>query len=231
MSRYFPIIGWLRTYRRDWLPFDLIAGLTTGAVVIPKAMAMATVAGLPVELGLYTALLPMLIYAVMGTSRTLSMSTTATIGILTGAALKDAVHAGTQAEMIAATATLSLLVGAALLLVSMLKLGTAANFISDPVLTGFKIGLGLIIVADQIPKMLGIHFEKAGYFRDLGSIWRHLPETSTPTLLLGVTTLALVVAMEKPAELQLRGCSDWKPVEWRWSAICRRACPVFNCPD
>jgi sulfate permease, SulP family len=197
LTRYFPIVSALRTYPRNWLRFDILAGLTTGAVVIPKAMAMATVAGLPVELGLYTALLPMAIYAVMGTARTLSMSTTATIGILTGAALTDVVHAGSPEQMLAATATLTLMVGAALLLGSFLKLGSVANFISDPVLTGFKMGLGLVIVADQVPKLLGIHIAKAGFFRDVISLGRHLPETSMATFAVGAGTLILVFALEK----------------------------------
>ena len=187
-SRYFPVAGWLRTYPRRWLRFDVIAGLTTGAVVIPKAMAMATVAGLPVELGLYTSLLPMAIYALMGTSRTLSMSTTATIGMLTGAVLTQVVHAGTTEQMIAATTTLTLMVGAGLLLASILRLGAIANFISDPVLIGFKIGLGCVIVADQVPKLLGIHYPKVGFFRDLGALWQHLPETSMATLVLAAVT-------------------------------------------
>jgi len=173
-----------------------VAGLTTGAVVMPKAMAMATVAGLPVEIGLYTALLPMAIYAVFGSSRRLSMSTTATIGILTGAALTEIAHAGKPEQMIAITATLSLMVGAALLFASFLKLGGVASFISDPVLTGFKVGLGLVIVADQVPKLLGVHIQKAGFFRDLVSIWNQLPETSGPTLAVGAITLLVVLTME-----------------------------------
>src|SRR3954447_3511885 len=100
-TRYFPIAGWLKTYQLSWLRLDIIAGLTTGAVVMPKAMAMATVAGLPVELGLYTALLPMAVYAIFGSSQRLSMSTTATIGILTGAALTELAHESSQQEMIA----------------------------------------------------------------------------------------------------------------------------------
>ena len=111
MTRYFPIAGWLRAYRSEWLRFDVIAGVTTAAVVIPKAMAMATIAGLSVEFGLYTALLPMVIYAVLGTSRRLSMSTTSTIAILTGAALTEVIHAGTPDQMMAATATLTVMVG------------------------------------------------------------------------------------------------------------------------
>lgn len=196
-TRYFPIAAWLRTYQPNWLRFDIIAGLTTGAVVIPKAMAMATVAGLPVELGLYTSLLPMAVYALLGTSRPLSMSTTATIGILTGAALTEVQHAGSMEEKIAATATLTFMVGAALLLGSILRLGAIANFISDPVLTGFKMGLGFVIVADQVPKLLGIHITKAGFFRDILSLVRHLPETHTPTLLLSASTLLVVFLLER----------------------------------
>lgn len=196
-TRFFPITGWLKTYQLGWLRFDLIAGLTTGAVVIPKAMAMATIAGLPVELGLYTCLLPMAIYALMGTSRRLSMSTTATIGILAGAALTEVLPAGSMEERIAATAALTFLVGAVLLLGSILKLGAIANFISDPVLTGFKIGLGFVIVADQVPKLLGIHITKAGFVRDIVSIVRHLPETSIPTLALSAATLLVVFLLEK----------------------------------
>jgi high affinity sulfate transporter 1 len=197
LEGYLPITGWLRTYRPAWLRLDVIAGMTTAAVVIPKAMAMATVAGLPVELGLYTLLLPMAIYALMGTSRRLSMSTTSTIGILTGAALTDVVHAGNADQMLAATATLTLMVGAGLLLASVLRLGSIANFISDPVLMGFKIGLGLVIVADQAPKLLGIHIAKVGFFRDLASLFRHLLETSTLTLCVGAATLVLIFALER----------------------------------
>ena len=76
---------WFTSYRKDWLRPDVIAGLTTAAVVIPKAMAYATIAGLPVQVGLYTAFLPMVIYAVLGTSRPLSVSTTTTLAILTAA--------------------------------------------------------------------------------------------------------------------------------------------------
>ena len=80
-------VGWLRGYPREWLRPDVIAGLTASAVVVPKAMAYATIAGLPVQVGLYTAFVPMVIYALLGTSRPLSVSTTTTIAILTGSTL------------------------------------------------------------------------------------------------------------------------------------------------
>ena len=142
---------WLVSCRADWLRPDIVAGLTTGAVIIPKAMAYAMMAGLPVQVGLYTALVPMVIYAVLGTSRVLSVSTTTTLAILTAAQLGQVVPNGNPAALLRASATLTLLVGAALLLACLLRLGIVANFISEPVLVGFKAGIGLVIVVDQVP--------------------------------------------------------------------------------
>ena len=100
--------NWLVTYRKEWLRPDVIAGLTTAAVVIPKAMAYATIAGLPVQVGLYTAFLPMVIYAVLGTSRALSVSTTTTLAILAAAELGEVVPNGDPASLLAASATVTL---------------------------------------------------------------------------------------------------------------------------
>ena len=146
---------------------DVIAGLTAAAVVLPKAMAYATVAGLPVAVGLYTAFVPMVIYALLGSSRVLSVSSTTTLAILTGTQLGLAVPDGDPAKLVTATATLTALVGAMLMLARLMRLGFVANFISTPVLTGFKAGIGLVIVLDQVPKLLGIHITKQGFFRDL----------------------------------------------------------------
>ena len=158
------------SYRRDWLRPDIVAGLTTGAVIIPKAMAYAMMAGLPVQVGLYTALVPMVIYAVLGTSRVLSVSTTTTLAILTAAQLGQVVPNGNPAALLSASATLTLLVGAALLLACLLRLGFVANFISEPVLVGFRAGIGLVIVVDQIPKILGIHFTRGTFVQNVLSI-------------------------------------------------------------
>src|SRR5580698_9724928 len=102
---YPPLADWLFSYQKEWLRPDLIAGLTTAAVVIPKAMAYATIAGLPVQVGLYTALVPMAIYAVMGSSRTLSVSTTTTIAVLTATELGEVVPSGDPLSLLKATVT------------------------------------------------------------------------------------------------------------------------------
>ncbi len=189
-----PSFDWLRKYPRQWFSQDLIAGLTTAAVVIPKAMAYAAIAGLPVEIGLYTALVPMVIYAVLGTSRVLSVSTTTTIAILTAAEIGELAQGGSRFDMIAVSAALAILVGLYLTIASFLRLGFLANFISEPVLVGFKCGIGLVIILDQVPKLLGIHITKVGFFRDILSIIEHAPGTSVPTVTLAVSLFVLVIA-------------------------------------
>jgi SulP family sulfate permease len=194
--RRLPILDWVVEYRKEWVRFDVVAGLTTAAVVIPKAMAYATIAGLPVQIGLYTALVPMVIYAVLGTSRVLSVSTTTTIAILTATEMGRVAPDGDAALLIRATATLALLVGGILLVASVLRLGFVANFISDPVLIGFKAGIGLVIVLDQLPKLLGIHFDKGNFFHNLVATIREIPHTSVPTFAVGAGTILLLVGIE-----------------------------------
>lgn len=177
--------------------FDTIAGLTAAAVVLPKAMAYASVAGLPVEVGLYTAFLPMIIYALMGTSRVLSVSSTTTLAILAATQLAAVVPDGNPDRMLTAAATLTVLVGVMLVLASVLRFGFVANFISVPVLTGFKAGIGLVIVLDQAPKLFGLHIEKAGFFRDIGSLVKHLPDASLLTFLIAVTTLLILGGLKQ----------------------------------
>jgi sulfate permease, SulP family len=190
------VMGWMSGYPSDWLRPDIVAGLTTAAVVIPKAMAYATVAGLPVQVGLYTAFVPMIIYAVLGTSRPLSVSTTTTLAILAAAELGQVAPNGDAASLLQASATLALLVGAMLVLASILRLGFVANFISEPVLVGFKAGIGTVIVLDQIPKMLGIHFAKGTFFQNLFAIFKGLPASSLPTLAVAAVMIALLIGFE-----------------------------------
>jgi high affinity sulfate transporter 1 len=177
--------------------YDVVAGLTAAAVVLPKAMAYATVAGLPVAVGLYTAFIPMIAYALLGTSRVLNVSSTATLAILTGAELGLVVPDADPAKLVTATATLAVLVGVVLLLARLLRLGFLANFISTPVLTGFKAGIGFVIVLDQLPKLLGIHITKQGFFLDVVSIVQHVPDTSLITLAVAVATLLVLIGMDR----------------------------------
>ena len=176
---------------------DVVAGLTAAAVVLPKAMAYATVAGLPVTVGLYTAFVPMVVYALLGTSRVLSVSSTTTLAILAGSELGAVVPDGDAGRLVTAVATLTALTGVLLIATSVLRLGFVANFISTPVLTGFKAGIGLVIVFDQISKLMGVHITKTGFFRDVLSLVQEIPHTSLLTFAVGGTALVALLAMER----------------------------------
>ena len=199
LARLVPAVEWLPQYDRGWLSRDVVAGLTTSAVVLPKAMAFAALAGLPVQAGLYTALVPVAVYAVLGSSRRLSVSSTTTIAILTAAEVAAVAPDGDPAKAMMAASTLAVMVGLFLVLASVLRLGFLANFVSDPVLTGFKAGLGVVIVVDQIPKLLGIHIHRGGFFENVASIVRGSPESSLPTLAVAAGMLALMVVLPKLA--------------------------------
>ncbi len=209
------ILDWLPTYRGDWAKNDVVAGLTTAAVVIPKSMAYATVAGLPIQVGLYTAFVPMLVYALLGTSRPLSVSTTTTLAILTGAQLSQVVPSGDPAQLAQATAPLTLMVGGVLILAAVLRLGFVANFISAPVLVGFKAGIAVVIIVDQLPKILGVHFAKGTFVHNLIEVGRGFAHLSWPTLAVGVGTIAVLTVIEHfrprwPAPLIAVAGASWR---------------------
>jgi SulP family sulfate permease len=192
-----PALAWLPQYDRAWLRSDVIAGVTSASVIIPKAMAYATLAGLAVQAGLYTALVPMVVYAFLGDSRRLSVSTTTTIGILTAAEIAEIASDGSAAQVALIATTLSVGVGLLLLLASMLRLGFVAQFISEPVLTGFKAGIGIVIVADQAPKLLGLHIHKTSFLQGIPATVGSLPHTSHVTLALAVATIGLMVLLHR----------------------------------
>jgi len=192
-----PILDWLFTYEKEWLRWDFVAGMIAAAVVIPKAMAFATIAGLPVQVGLYTVLVPMVIYSVFGSSRPLSVSTTTTLSILAAAPLGHIVATGDSSDLIQVSATLTVLIGAVLLLAALLRLGFIANFISEPVLIGFKAGIGLVIVLDQLPKLLGVHISKGTFIHNLLAMIRAVPHASLPTVAVGIGMIVLLVGLRR----------------------------------
>jgi SulP family sulfate permease len=187
----------LPEYHQDWFRFDTLAGLTTAAVVIPKSMAYASIAGLPVQAGLYVALVPMLVYALLGSSRPMSVSTTSALAILTAEALARAVPDADTAHLVVAASTLALLVGAFLIVAGLLRLGFLANFISDPVLTGLKAGIAVVILAGQAPKLLGVQVDGGRFFRTVLSTLEHVPDTHVVTLIVAAASLAILVVMQR----------------------------------
>lgn len=199
IGKYMPIFSWLPNYKSGWLRFDVVAGLTAAAVVTPQAMAYATIAGLPVQVGLYVALAPMLIYALLGASRRLSVSSTSALSILTSTALISAVGpASGPNDYIVPAATLAFLVGVFLILASVLRLGILANFISLPVLTGFKAGIGVVIFVSQLGKVLGLSIPSgSSVLQTLTTIFTNVDEISWPTVALAAFTLAILIIMPR----------------------------------
>jgi high affinity sulfate transporter 1 len=189
--------GRLGSYQRAWLRWDLLAGLTTAAVVIPQAVAYASLAGLPVQVGLYVATVPMVAYALLGTSRPLSVSSTSTISILTAGALTEAGAAGDPRRAAATAALLALLVGGILAAAGLLRLGFLADFISSPVLAGFKAGMGLVIAASQLGKVLGVPVQGDGFFAKVWSALTQLGDANPATVALALGGLAVLLALRR----------------------------------
>lgn len=187
---------WLARVSPASLRSDLLAGLTASAVVIPKAMACAVIAGLPVEAGLYTALAAMAVYPLLGSSRALSVSTTSAIAMLAAAAIvsSTANSTGTAGPI---AATLALLVGAFLLLARLLRLGFLASFISKPVLVGFAAGVGVAIIIGQAKSLLGVSLESHGTLGILRELPGRLADVHAPTLALASAGIVLLAGLHR----------------------------------
>jgi len=195
------IVPWRRGYERAWLSRDIVAGLAAGAVVIPQAMAYATVADLPVQVGLYTCMVPMAVYALIGGSRTLSVSTTSTVAILTASTLVAADVAAGSHDPARALAMLTLLVGAILLVARLLRLGVLIDNISEATLTGIKVGVGLTVAAGQVPKLLGIPGNPSAdnFFAEMRAIFDQLDRVSGTTIAFSAATLAVLIGLRRIA--------------------------------
>ncbi|MDV7084730.1 SulP family inorganic anion transporter [Rhodococcus opacus] len=186
-------------YDKRWLRADVVAGLSAGAVVIPQAMAYATIADMPVQVGLYTCMVPVVVYAMLGGSRTVSVTTTSTIATLTASTLIGAGIAAGSDDAQSALMTLTLLVGVILLLARLLKLGAIIENISEATLSGIKAGVGLTVAASQLPKLLGVPADPdaTGFFRVLWSALRQIGDANTATVLLAAGSIAALYAMAK----------------------------------
>jgi SulP family sulfate permease len=214
LKKYVSILSWLPAYQSSWLGGDLLAGLTTATVVIPQAMAYATLAGLPVEVGLYASLTPMVVYALLGTSQVLSVSVTSTVSLLTASVLSTAVSSSDPSEMLVAAGTLAVMVGLVLVLAGIFRLGFLANFISTPVLAGFKAGIGVVIFVGQIGKALGFSVPKGGFVETVLETIRGLNQATGAAILVTLLVLAILILLPRfnrrvPAALVAVAAGIW----------------------
>ncbi|MEZ0355382.1 SulP family inorganic anion transporter [Mycobacterium sp. SA01] len=191
----------IRPYRAHWLKADLLAGLSTGAVVIPLAMAYATVANMPVQIGLYTCMVPVVVYAFMGGSRVASVTTSSTVSTLTASTmLAGGVLIGSDDQR-GDLVTLTLLVGLFLLLARVFRLGMLVDNISDMTLVGIKVAVGLTVMAAQLPKLLGVapHPHTTGFFKVAWSALSDIPRASPLTAAISIVCLAALLVLAKVA--------------------------------
>ncbi|TDT16135.1 SulP family sulfate permease [Ilumatobacter fluminis] len=197
LTRLLPILGWARRYDRDDLRPDLAAGLTIGAMLVPQGMAYALLAGLPPEVGLYASIVPVLVYALFGTSRQLAVGPVAIVSLLTASALSPLFEQG-SAGYISAAALLALMVGAVHLVLGFGRLGFVVNFLSHSVLVGFTAAAAIIIGFSQVKHLFGITTERKDHFYEtVEEVVRQIDGTNGTTLVLGVASIALLVLMKK----------------------------------
>jgi SulP family sulfate permease len=169
---------------------------TLAAYAVPVSLAYASLAGLPSQAGLYCYLLGGIAYAIFGTSRQLAIGPTSAISILIGSALGTLASGDTlrQSHLPMGVAVLA---GLLAVLAWALRLGNIANFISETILTGFKVGTGLVIASTQLPKLFGIASGGNNFLTRIVDLTRHLKETNLPTLLVGLGALTLLIAGER----------------------------------
>ena len=190
MQHYFPILSWLKTYSPSFLKGDIAAGITVGIMLIPQGMAYAMIAGLPPVYGLYAALFPQIVYAIMGTSRQLAVGPVAMDSLLVAAGL-GALSLTTNAEYIALASFLALFMGTIQLLLGGLKLGFLVNFLSKPVISGFTSAAAIIIALSQLNHLLGIDIPRSNKLHEL---FFYLIELGPQTHLLSVLISGLGIS-------------------------------------
>ncbi len=195
MNDLVPLGSTLRDYRRGWLSGDMLAAITVWAIVVPESMAYASIAGMPPETGLYAAAVPLLLYAIFGSSRRITVGPSAAVAALSLATVGAFAAPGSE-EFIGLSLLLALIVGVILVLGGLAKLGVIADFLSEPVLKGFIVGVALTIALGQLGKILGVHVEAEGFFAEALELIRHLPETHAETLILGVACLTALYAID-----------------------------------
>jgi sulfate permease, SulP family len=194
--RYLPILNWGRQYNRTVLTNDLVAAAIVTIMLIPQSLAYAMLAGLPPEIGLYASILPIIAYALFGTSRALAVGPVAVISLMTLTAASNIAAPG-SAEFIAAALVLALLSGLILLLMGVLRLGFLANLLSHPVVSGFITASGIIIATSQMKSILGIKASGEAMPELLQTLGRNVGNTNLPTLIIGVTATAFLFWVRK----------------------------------
>lgn len=195
-KQYFPILEWLPKYNSTFFKGDLIAGLTVGVMLIPQGMAYAMLAGMPPIYGLYASIIPLILYAIFGTSRQLAVGPVAMVALLIAAGVGELVTDPT--EFIGLAILLALMVGLIQLLMGLFRLGFLVNFLSHPVIAGFTSAAALIIGFSQLKHLLGISIPRSNYIHEvLGNAFSNLDAINYQTLTIGLVAIGLILLVKK----------------------------------
>ncbi len=203
LLRYLPILDWGRRYDRAALSNDLIAAVIVTIMLIPQSLAYALLAGLPPEAGIYASIVPIILYAIFGTSRALAVGPVAVVSLLTASAVGQVAEQGTAGYAVAAL-TLAFLSGGFLVLLGVFRLGFLANFLSHPVIAGFITASGILIATSQLKHILGVSAHGHTLPEMLGSILAHLDQTSGITVVIGALATAFLFWVRKNLKPALR---------------------------
>ena len=197
LTRYLPILEWLPKYQLSWLRPDIIAGLTVWAVMVPEAMAYSGIAGVHPIIGLYAVPIPLIAYAIFGTSRTMIIGPDSATALISGVTIGAVVAQHGSAPFEALTAALAVMVGVFFLIFGLLRMGWVANFISTPVMKGFIQGLVWVTIIGQVPKLFGIEGGSGNFFEKLWTAVEKLPEANLTTTTIGLVSLVLIFALAR----------------------------------
>lgn len=195
-ARYVPIAGWLPSYSRQWLRGDVIAGVTLVALAVPESLGYAQIAGVPVQFGLYVLLGALVGYAFFGPSRQLVVGPSSALAALSAATIVTLAPGGSD-RYLALTAGLALAAGVIALVAGIARLGFVAQFLAEPVLTGFIFGLSMTIAIRQAPKLFGVKAGEGNFFQRLWDLLTHLGQTNGWTLAVGVVSLAILFGLKR----------------------------------
>src|SRR3954467_11404625 len=182
---WLPIVGWIRTYDRRWLRGDLIAGLTVAALIVPKNLGYADIAGIPLQNGLYAAAAGAILYAVFGTCRQISMGPSSGLAAVAASAVVSAGVTG-EKDVASFVAGLTLASGMLFLVLAVLKMGWIAQFLSRAVVTGFLFGAAIDVVIGELPKLTGTKVTGSNPLQELWSWFGTLADASLATVVVGV---------------------------------------------
>jgi SulP family sulfate permease len=197
-SAFAPGLDQFRGYQRSWLRRDVLAGLTVAAYLVPQVMAYATVAGLPPVVGLWAALVPLAVYAVLGSSRQLSVGPESTTALMTATALGP-LAAGDPGRYAALAAAAALIVGAVCFVAGLVRLGFLADLLSHPVLIGYMTGVAVIMIGSQLGKVTGVSVEGDEFLDQIRSFVDGLDELHWPTLALAAAVLIVLLVIARLA--------------------------------